>query len=117
MVSDTVEIDATGAIKTFKTAGINVHKATQALVARLSFKGESYMKQVTPVRTGTLRRSIHAHPTIHPAGVAAGVKYAFAANVRSSKTRFIERTHGYIIRIFPEESNKVIKAALKGMDK
>ena len=116
---DMIEIDASGAIKTFKTAGVNVHKATPQLLARLSFKGESFMKDrsVVPVRTGTLARSIHAYPTVHPAGIAAGVNYAFAANVRSSKPRFIERTHGHIIRIFPHEADLVLKNALKGMDK
>ena len=118
-MSETIEIDASGAVKTFKTAGVNVHKATQNLIARLSLKGESFIKdrRIVPVRTGTLYRAIHAYPTVHPVGIAAGVNYAFAANVRSKRPRFIERTHAYIIRIFPHEADLVLKNALEGMQK
>lgn len=116
-MSDAVDVDISGAVKTFYTAGVNVRKAVPQLLARLSLKGEGFMKPEAPVRTGTLRRSIHAYPTIHPAGVAAGVNYAFAANVRSSRPGFIEKTKTHIIRIIPRESNLVIKNSLKGMDK
>lgn len=114
-----VEVDISGAVKTFKKAGVNVHKAVPKLLARLSMKGEGFMKQgsITPHRTGTLRRSIHAYPTIHPAGVAAGVNYAFFANVRSRKPRFIEKTKAHIIRIVPHESDIIVKNALRGMNK
>ena len=119
ITSDAVVIDATGATRTFYKAGVNVFKATKILLARLMFKGESFVKapSVTPYRTGTLRRSIHAAPTTYPTQIAAGVNYAFYANVRSKHPRYIERTHGYIIRIFPHESDLVLKNALKGMQK
>jgi len=119
VIKPTIEIDISSAEKTFYKAGINVHHATRTLISRLMFKGESYMKDrsVVPVRTGTLIRSIHAAPTIHPVRIAAGVNYAFAANVRSKRTRFIERTYGHIIRIFPGEADRTLKTALKGMDR
>lgn len=118
-MTDMVEVDISGAVKTFKKAGANVHKAMPKLLARLSMKGEGFMKQgsITPHRTGTLRRSIHAYPTTHPVGVAAGVDYAFYANVRSRRPQFIEKTRYHIIRIIPRESDIIIKNALRGMNK
>jgi len=118
-MAENIDVDISGAVKTFHKAGVNVSKAVPNLVARLSFKGESFMKQqsITPHRTGTLRRSIHAYPTTHPAGIAAGVNYAFAANVRSSKPHFIERTKGYVNRITKHEADLVLKNALRGMNK
>jgi len=112
-----VEVDISGAVRTFHAAGVNVHKAMPVLLTRLSFKGEGFMKGAAPVRTGTLRRSIHAYPTVHPAGLAAGVNYAFAANVRSRKPRYIEKTRDYIVQIQPKESDLIIQRALRGMDK
>jgi len=116
-MSEAVDVDISGAVKMFYNAGVNVRKAVPQLLARLSKKGEGYMKPESPVRTGTLRRSIHAYPTILPAGVAAGVNYAFAANVRSRRPGFIEKTVVHIKQIIPHESDLVIKNALKGMDK
>ena len=112
-----VEADISGAVETFRAAGVNVHKALPQLLARLSFKGEGVMKMDAPVRTGTLRRSIHAYPTIHPAGIAAGVNYAFAANVRSSRPGFIEKTKVYITKNINREANVVFKKAFEGMNK
>ncbi len=118
-MSDLVEIDATGAIRTFHTAGINISKAMPKLVARLVFKGEEFMKDpnVTPYKTGRLRGGIHGHPTIYPISLAANVTYVWAANIHSRKPRFIERTHEFIIRTFPAESKIIVANALKGMDK
>jgi len=116
-MTESLEVDISGAAKTFKQAGINIHQAVPKLLARLSLKGEGVMKNIAPVRTGTLRRSIHAYPTTRPAGLAAGVNYAFAANVRSRSPRYIERTAEYVIKQIPIEADIIIKNALKGMDK
>ncbi len=112
-----VNVDISGAVRTFHAAGVNVQKAVPKLLARLSFKGETYMKNAAPVRTGTLYRGIHAYPTVHPIGLASKETYAWAANVRSSRPRYIEKTRDYIVRIHKNEADIVIKQALKGMDK
>jgi hypothetical protein len=112
-----VDVDISGAARTFRTAGMNEKKAVPTLLARLSFKGESFMKGAAPVRTGTLRRSLHAYPTVHPAGLASSVKYAWAANVRSRKPRYIEKTRDYIVDIHQDEAHNILKKAFRGMDK
>lgn len=119
LMTEMIEADISGAVRTFHKAGVNVKQAVPKLLARLSMKGEGFMKQtsITPYRTGTLRRSIHAHPTNHPVGIAAGVNYAFAANVRSRKPQFIEKTRNYIVRIAPHETDIIVRNALKGMNK
>lgn len=111
-----VDVDISDVIRGFHAVKINVHKAVPKLLARLSFKGEAFMKggSITPYRTGTLRRSIHAYPTVKPTGLAAGVDYAFAANIHSRKPHFIERTKDYIIKSIPVESDIIIGNALKG---
>ena len=116
-MTESITVDVDGAVKTLKLAGVNVHQAMPKLLSRLSLKGEGVMKNISPFRTGTLRRSIHAYPTVRPAGLAAGVNYAFAANVRSRSPQYIERTVDSIIKQIPIEADIVIKQALKGMEK
>jgi len=112
-----VEVDIADVIRGFHAVKINVRKAVPHLLARLSFKGEAFMKPNMPWRTGTLRRGTHAHPTVRPVSVAAGVNYAFAANIHSRKPQFIERTKEYIESIIQRESNLVMKNALRGMNR
>lgn len=112
-----VHVDIADVIRGFHAVKINVHKAVPKLISRLSLKGEGFMKHESPYRTGTLRRSIHAHPTTLPVSVATGVNYAFAANIRSRRPGFIGKTVEHIEKILPHESEIVIKNALKGMDK
>jgi hypothetical protein len=109
----TVNIDA--ANRDLSKLGVNVEKALSKLIVRLVLKGEGFMKRgdVTPYRTGTLRRGIHGYPTVRPTGIATNVNYAFIANVTSRRPGFIEKTSDYVIDLIPEETQKVIKNILK----
>lgn len=112
MTMDTkINIDDT--IKDMHNLGLNVIKLTPKLIEILSLKGVAYMKPKTPYRTGDLRRSIHAVPTINPTQIASGVNYAVIANVRSRHPGFIEKTDDYIEKIIPKESDIMIKQALR----
>lgn len=110
-ISATVDVRKT--IADLNKFGLNVGNLLPEFIARLSFKGEGYMKGEMPVRTGTLRRSTHAAPTTKPNTIAAGVNYAFIANVRSRRPGYIEKTVGYIEKIMPKESDTFIEQALK----
>ena len=110
-----VTVDANAAERDLSKLGINVKKALPKLIARLVLKGEGFMKRgdVTPYRTGTLRRGIHGYPTVRPTGIATNVNYAFIANVTSRHPGFIEKTSNYVIDLIPEETQKIIKNILK----
>jgi len=113
MGTDSVKVDIKDAVKMLDKLGKGTQKAMPALIARLALKGEGFMKGQSPVLTGTLRRSIHAFPTMKPWGVATSVNYANIANVRSRRPHFIEKTAAYIERIAPEEAEKVIANTLR----
>ena len=110
----TASVDVDSTIKDMKRLGLNVKKEMPKFIARLALKGEDFIKPVMPHRTGTLIRSTHAAPTLKPNTIATGVTYAFAANLRSRKPQFIERTVDYIEKtLVPQESKIVINNALK----
>lgn len=114
-MSMSANIDVTHTIADLDAVGLSIEKHLPSLIARLSLKGEGFMKNrnIVPVRTGTLYRSIHAHPTLNPNSIATGVDYAFIANIRSSKPGYIEKTVNYIEKIVPKESDIIIREALK----
>jgi len=109
-----VTVNTASAKRRMTKAGVDVKRAMPTLIARVVLKGETFMKRsdISPHRTGTLRRGIHGYPTVRPTGIAVNVNYAFAANVTSRHPGFIERTAAYIIDIIPEETQKVIKNIL-----
>lgn len=128
--TEPITVDISGAVKTFKLAGVNMHQAMPKLLARLSLKGEDYIKQIAPYRTGRLRGSISAYPKVMPRSIGSdmtksglpggtyiGVNYAWKANVRSKSPRYIERTVDFVIKQIPIEADIVISNALKGMNK
>ena len=107
-------VDVDDTIRDMRKLGLNVSKLMPKLIARLSLKGEAFIKPIMPWRTGTLRRSTHAHPTTKPNTIAVGVSYAFIANVRSKRPGFIEATVEHIEKVLvPQEAEIVIKQALK----
>lgn len=116
-MKELVEVNISDAAHSLKKAKIDVVKAMPKLIARLVLKGEAFMKQrsVTPHRTGTLGRGIHAYPTTHPTEISTTVVYTNIANIRSSKPRFIEKTAQHILDILPKETNIVLDNALRGM--
>lgn len=107
-----IDVDISDAIKMLDRTKVDIAKASKTIEARLSLKGESFMKLQSPVLTGTLRRSMHAYPTRTPWGIATSVNYAYMANVRSRRPYFIEKTVSYIGQIAHVESERIIKAAL-----
>ena len=111
-LSAKVNIDDT--IRDMRKLGLNVSKLMPEFIARLSLKSEAFIKPAMPYRTGTMRRSTHAHPTTKPNQVATGVNYAFIANVRSKSPGYIEKTVDHIEKVLiPKESEIVIKQALR----
>ena len=102
------KVDISEAVNMLDSVKIDGKKATIQLEAVLALKGEKYMKSQSPVRTGTLRRSMHASPSMKPWGVATSVTYAHAANVRSRRPHFIENTVSYIGSIAKNESQKIL---------
>lgn len=108
-----VSVDIHATRQYFSKAGINVKEAVHKIESTLAYRGEHVMKSISPVRTGTLRRSIHAYPTRNPFGIATSVNYAWMANVRSRSPRFIDRTETYIKQRAPVEAKHIIEDALK----
>lgn len=90
-------------------------KALPTAIARISFKGERFIKGQVPVRTGTLRRGLNASPTIKPTSIIHSTSYTHIANVRSSRPGFIQKTVSYIERIAAPETEKAIETVLKRM--
>lgn len=108
----TDEIDIDDALKMFDEVKIDAAKATVQIEARLALKGEGFMKGGSPVLTGTLRRSMHAYPTMKPWGIATSVNYAKIANLRSRKPHFIEKTISYVGSIAKVEAQHIINRAI-----
>ena len=112
-MTENISIDISGAVNYIKWTSNRVHESVRTLQFRLAFIGEGKMKFYSPVRTGTLRRSIHAYPTRNPWGIATSVNYARIANVRSRKPHFIEQTVNHLERIAVPEAKKLINEAIK----
>ena len=112
-MTENISIDISGAVNYIKWTSNRVHESVRKLQFRLAFIGEGKMKFYSPVRTGTLRRSIHAYPTRNPWGIATSVNYARFANVRSRKPHFIEQTVNHLERIAVPEAKKLINEAIK----
>lgn len=112
-MTENISVDISGAVKYIKWTSNRVHESVRKLQFKLAFIGEGKMKFYSPVRTGTLRRSIHAFPTRNPFGIATNVNYARIANVRSRKPHFIEQTVNHLERIAVPEAKKLINEAIK----
>ena len=112
-MTENITVDISGAVKYLKWTSNRVHESVRKLQFRLAFIGEGKMKFYSPVRTGTLRRSIHAFPTRSPFGIATNVNYARIANVQSRKPHFIEQTVNHLERIALPEAKKLIDGAIK----
>lgn len=118
MRTDPVQIDLSDSVRDLERIGASVDKEMPKLIARLVLKGEGYMKRsdVTPYRTGTLRRGIHGYPTIRSTGIAANVNYAFYANVSSRKPGFIESTTNHVISIVGVETDLMLERIMMRID-
>lgn len=112
-MAENTSVDISGAVKYIKWTSNRVHESIKKLQFRLAFIGEGKMKFYSPVRTGTLRRSIHAYPTRSPWGIATSVNYARIANVRSRRPHFIEMTAAHLERIAIPEAKKLVNEAIK----
>ncbi len=112
-MTENISVDISGAVNHFKWVSHRISASVQKLQFRLAFIGEGKMKFYSPVRTGTLRRSIHAYPTRNPWGIATSVNYARIANIRSRRPHFIEQTVNHLERIAIPEAKKIIKEALR----
>lgn len=110
---DKYGVNVNDAIKDMRKLGGNVAKLIPTFIARLSFKGERIMKSRAPVRTGTLKRSIHASPTTKPNMISTSVNYAFIANIKSRRRGYIEMTVALIEDLIPEEADRMIKQAMR----
>lgn len=109
------KVNTKDAIADLKKFGENVGKLIPTFIARLSFKGERIIKGEVPVRTGTLKRGMHAYPTLRPHVIATTVRYAFITNIRSSRPKYIEKTISTIEDIIPEEADKIIEQAARNL--
>lgn len=112
-MTENISVDIRNTKAYFHYVGIKMHPAIKKLQFRLAFIGEGKMKFYSPVRTGTLRRSIHAYPTRSPFGIATNVNYARIANVRSSKPNFIEQTVNHLERIAVPEAQKIVNEVIQ----
>lgn len=108
----THSVNVDDAIDDLKKLDVNVEKFLPTFIARLSLRGEGTMKKLAPHRTGTLRRSVHAAPTIRPNSIAVNVDYAFIADVRSKRPGYIGKTVQFIDKIIPSEVDRMINKVL-----
>ncbi|MCK5397805.1 MAG: hypothetical protein KAJ33_06120 [Thermoplasmata archaeon] len=115
-MKQSVKVNISGATRALNGLSKDIEeKALPIAIARISFKGERFIKGEVPVRTGTMRRGINAAPTIKPTTIIHSTSYTHIANVRSSRPGFIQKTVSYIERIAAPETEKAIETVLKRM--
>lgn len=111
-----IKADISGAVRALNKVSADVRKkALPNAIARIALKGARFIKGEAPVRTGTLRRGLNAHPTLKPTSIVHGTKYTYYANARSSRPGFIQKTLGYITKISQKEAETAIENVLKAM--
>jgi hypothetical protein len=111
-----IKANISGATKALNKVSANVRKkALPNAIARISLKSARYIKCEAPVKTGTLRRGLNAHPTLKPTSIVHGTSYTYAANVRSRRPGFIQKTLGYVTKISQKEAEMAIDNVLKAI--
>lgn len=111
-----IKADISGATKALNKVSANVRKkALPNAIARISLKGARYIKGEAPVRTGTLRRGLNAHPTLKPTSIVHGTSYTYYANSYSSRPGFIQKTLAYVSSIAEKEAETAIDNVLKAV--
>ena len=112
----TTKADISGATRALNGLSRDVKREVlPKSIARISLKGERYIKGEAPVLTGTLRRGLHAYPSAKPTSIAHSTTYTYYANARSSRPGFIQKTVAYVERIAGPETEKVLDTYLKRM--
>ena len=89
------------------------NKALPTAYARIALSGEKFIKIESPYLTGALRRGLHAHPRTKPTSIYHSTNYTWAANVRSRRPGFIEKTVAYMENIAEKETKTAVEAVVK----